>query len=117
MRISDWSSDVCSSDLVEVVRASVRILQALVIHDETLEQVILERGGGPATALHPARRAHPVADGQDGVEAVERDRPAHLAPAAPPTPRGFLCSSFRFQHTVGTVVFQMQANVDRKTLV
>src|SRR3546814_2717728 len=41
MRISDWSSDVCSSDLVEVGGLVVRDVRALVVPDNALSENLL----------------------------------------------------------------------------
>jgi hypothetical protein len=57
-----------------------RVLQPLVVQREALHQVLAQPLGGPAAELGAARRAHPVAHGQDGVEAVE----LHAAPHLPP---------------------------------
>ncbi len=40
---------------IEVVRPAIRVLQALVIQREALEQVFLEDCGRPAAELHAAR--------------------------------------------------------------
>src|SRR3546814_19599653 len=61
MRISDWSSDVCSSDLVEVVTRHVRQTPAPAIGREIgLFIGYAERGGvAPAEARDDVRR-HPI---------------------------------------------------------
>src|SRR3546814_17298340 len=46
MRISDWSSDVCSSDLVEGVGREV-----LVVHERERVAVLVREGGLPAREL------------------------------------------------------------------
>ena len=68
-------------------------------------------GGGPASELHPARRTHPVAHGEDGVEAVERDRALHLAGALDLNGQGFLDSCRRVQLPVLEDVLQVQGDV------
>ena len=78
--------------LVEVIRAAVRVLQPLVVHDKALDQILFQHGGGPAAKLHATRRAHAVADGENGVEVVERDRALHLAAAFNLNCQGFLDS-------------------------
>src|SRR3546814_9655642 len=51
MRISDWSSDVCSSDLVEryaqknVCRPLIELATQLLVRDEELEQAVARRQG------------------------------------------------------------------------
>lgn len=47
---------------------SAHSLQALVIHDEALDQILLEVGGGPLVELGAAWLLHPVANGHDQVE-------------------------------------------------
>src|SRR3546814_6372110 len=42
MRISDWSSDVCSSDLSSAPRESPAILEAQALHDPPLLQMLLD---------------------------------------------------------------------------
>src|SRR3546814_6387950 len=55
MRISDWSSDVCSSDLIEGVARTV---------DEPRQDIAADGVGAehefPASALHPYRRCQEV---------------------------------------------------------
>ena len=41
--------------LVEVIRATIRVLQPLVVHHEALGQVFPQDGGCPTAELHPAR--------------------------------------------------------------
>lgn len=48
--------------------SSVRSLQALVIHDEALDQILLEVGGGPLAEVGTAWLLHPVVNGHDQVE-------------------------------------------------
>ncbi|MNT21090.1 hypothetical protein D3C72_1564140 [compost metagenome] len=63
---------------VEIVPSS-SVLQAFVVHDETLDQELFQMGCGPLTELRTARRLHPVAYCQDHVQVVELDGPPHLA--------------------------------------
>src|SRR3546814_12964217 len=56
MRISDWSSDVCSSDLKRALHHLPLILQREVVHQRN-EQV--ERGIGIAALAHGANRVCP----------------------------------------------------------
>lgn len=56
--------------LVEVVPA-LRILQALVVHDEALDEVFAKVGGCPLAELCAARTLDPIADGQDHFQSVE----------------------------------------------
>lgn len=60
--------------LVEVVPPA-GLLQALVVHGEALDQVLLQVGGGPLAELGAARRAHPVAHGEDHGQAVGLEAP------------------------------------------
>ena len=55
--------------LVEVVPAA-GVLEPLVVHDEALDQILGQVGGGPLAELGAARRAHPVAHRQDHVQVV-----------------------------------------------
>src|SRR3546814_4504393 len=77
MRISDWSSDVCSSDLVEVVTRHVRQTPAPAIGREIgLFIGYAERGGvAPAEARDDVRR-HPIHHRMIGEV---RAQPAHRA--------------------------------------
>src|SRR3546814_14439282 len=60
MRISDWSSDVCSSDLAAGHTRRGRP-EALHLHHRPLQRQGRERGGDVTTAARPARPgpAHP----------------------------------------------------------
>src|SRR3546814_6927635 len=44
MRISDWSSDVCSSDLVQGFRVRILEQQCRIDPDETIERVLEQAG-------------------------------------------------------------------------
>ena len=52
--------------LIEVVRAqAAAFLEPLVVHDESLDQVLPQPLGGPAPELRPPVGPHPIADRQD----------------------------------------------------
>jgi len=97
--------------LVEVIRAAVGVLQPLVIHHETLDQVVLQDGGSPPTELHATGRAHPVAHGQNRIEVVEGDGTLHLATAFDLNCQGFLDSCRWDQLSFGKDVLQVQGDV------
>src|SRR3546814_11141692 len=63
MRISDWSSDVCSSDLKQKVKLCAALLTGIMI---------------PLISRHGFQRAHALLD-QPAVLAVGRDDPALAA--------------------------------------
>ncbi len=46
-------SDVADAikHLVKVIRASIGVLESLIVHGEAFEEVFLEHGGGPAAKL------------------------------------------------------------------
>ena len=56
-----------------------RVLEPLVVHRESLDQVLPQSLRRPAAELRAAWRANPVADGQNGIQAVMLDEPANLA--------------------------------------
>src|SRR3546814_5722419 len=69
MRISDWSSDVCSSDLALVLAwLSQRWLQRRVVHPlrQLRDQVGEQRGAGHAS------RTHELDDLRQGIAALRR---------------------------------------------
>jgi hypothetical protein len=72
-------------EFVEVVGDSRPglVLQALVIEDETLDEVLLELGRGPLAELDATRRTDPVADSQDGVQVVMSKGALYLPGAFP----------------------------------
>src|SRR3546814_17381685 len=79
MRISDWSSDVCSSDLQ--IRIGVRQIDDQADHDLVVFQVIQERAAGAVSAgdrQRPARAMHDEAEFVPGridlPEFLETDR-------------------------------------------
>src|SRR3546814_16742742 len=61
MRISDWSSDVCSSDLLETAKAALEKIGGLTVATNTA--VVNSRG--PRAKAAPAA-AEPAAGGGDG---------------------------------------------------
>src|SRR3546814_11398519 len=66
MRISDWSSDVCSSDLAPVLR---RLALAMIDHRHARPAPAAERGGGPGVQSVPAAL---VAEAQAEVGVLAR---------------------------------------------
>lgn len=97
--------------LVEMVRAAIGVFEPLVVHREAFEEVFLEDGGGPATELDAPRRAHAVADGEDGLKVVERDRPTDFAAALDLNYRGFLGSCRTDEFAVLVDVLEVQADI------
>jgi len=61
------------------VSAAARLLQPLVVESETLYQVLPEHRRRPLPELGSPVGSHPVPDRQDHVQAVDLDRPPHLA--------------------------------------
>src|SRR3546814_13534670 len=47
MRISDWSSDVCSSDLIEPLHCGLTQIDRLVAHDHIGKRAAFERSADP----------------------------------------------------------------------
>src|SRR3546814_1975619 len=78
MRISDWSSDVCSSDLAAVLD---RLGQGQYFTDQTMAALIQKRiGAGNGIGLEPAPSAVKRGEGEDAEDAelqrhAERDDP------------------------------------------
>src|SRR3546814_8965215 len=69
MRISDWSSDVCSSDLVQCAGRDLHgVPLAVAVHDATLEQV--GDGGEPDMGMRP--HVHALSGGELGRRSEER---------------------------------------------
>ena len=64
------------------------ILQPPVIHDEALDEMLRQRGRGPAAKLRAAGAAHAASDSEDGIQAVEL-APAGLRVCG--SCQGFLC--------------------------
>lgn len=59
-----------TQELVEVVEWLVRVLEPLVVHSETLDDVFGEALGGPDAKAGGNVGFHPVADGDDHVEVI-----------------------------------------------
>jgi hypothetical protein len=97
--------------LVEMVRATIRVLETFVVHDEALEQILLKDATRPPAKLHSPGRADAVADGKDGVKIVEGNRPLNLTIALGLNCQGFLDSCRRVQFLVLKYVFQVERNV------
>src|SRR3546814_16643218 len=70
MRISDWSSDVCSSDLIDDIALRLRHLRAVGRADEAVEVERLPRH--VAHELHPLHRHAGVPEEED-VETGDED--------------------------------------------
>src|SRR3546814_19975158 len=64
MRISDWSSDVCSSDLVPIRLPAIAVLAALVLSVVALGGCPQSRDAFVESAREPAARALPAYTGQ-----------------------------------------------------
>lgn len=95
--------------LVEIVRhaRSRRVLQALVVHDEALDQILLQPGGGPLAELRASRGAHPVAHGENGFQVVVFDLAGDLPCAFPANYSEFPNSCPRPQFTLGINAFEV----------
>ena len=97
--------------LLEIVEGQVRILQPLVVEEETLHDIFPQQSGGPDTEAGGHRAFYPVAHGKDGVQIVE----IHPAPdgsrAFLPNSQGFLVSCLKLQFTLCVNVLEMQADV------
>src|SRR3546814_15508940 len=63
MRISDWSSDVCSSDLADIVEKAEALDDFL---EDGLGDLILLIGKMPGQAFKKGERVHHAAAGGDG---------------------------------------------------
>src|SRR3546814_18469096 len=86
MRISDWSSDVCSSDLVRERRAGHALLFALVERTKAGDKICLNREGGKQGLAETMDRLDAEAAaagvenaGKKGAGAFLRFRPMILA--------------------------------------
>jgi hypothetical protein len=64
-----------------------RILEPLVLHRETLDQILREHRGGPLAKLHGPRGGHAVPDRQDHIQVVDLDLAPNLA--------GALCANYQ----------------------
>ena len=69
--------------LVEVVRMALarRIREPLVVHGETLHQVLCQPRRGPLPELRPSMASHAVPDGEDGGQAVVAQAARYFAGA------------------------------------
>src|SRR3546814_7463317 len=76
MRISDWSSDVCSSDLAAGAGAVAAILDRANRRAVGGETDVRTGGGEPAAARHRQRLQHPA-----HAVAISRKAAAHLGGA------------------------------------
>ena len=61
------------------VDAGIRVLEAFVIEQEALNQVFTQVFGRPAAELCASQRAYPVANCQNGVEAIVINLPGDLS--------------------------------------
>src|SRR3546814_10096812 len=68
MRISDWSSDVCSSDLIEPHVVAVAREETVRLHLDRHDRVAVAAGAGLALAPEPHLRARFDAGGQFEVD-------------------------------------------------
>src|SRR3546814_12271526 len=83
MRISDWSSDVCSSDLLERARAAVRdadqmarrYIKFAFDHFRSIRRVEAPERFVTGTAEPAPRVVRPVVPGFDGLELERIDMP------------------------------------------
>src|SRR3546814_17152920 len=72
MRISDWSSDVCSSDLPDLGQVLAVLVDALLVFDQLVQQVLLEIDAAFA------RLRHAVDHVDDQMEAVQFVQHRHV---------------------------------------
>src|SRR3546814_7005084 len=87
MRISDWSADVCSSDLLVLRRRNPRLQRAVVGQDQQALAVAVEPTGGvhagdvDIVGKRRARLRRPAIGElrQDAVRLVEQDQAGHVA--------------------------------------
>src|SRR3546814_16400985 len=74
MRISDWSSDVCSSDLLESLRSQDLEVHVLFLRAD--DSILLQR-------YSETRRRHPLAQGDIGLsEAIRIERQLQIGRAS-----------------------------------
>src|SRR5690606_31990307 len=86
--------------LVEVVDGTAVPLEPFVVQREALDQVFGQTGRGPLAELGAAVGAHPVADGEDRLQAVVIHVAAHAAGTLPLNYSELPNGSFRFDLTV-----------------
>src|SRR3546814_16161454 len=67
MRISDWSSDVCSSDLPKARRSQAGIIEEKAMNGKRMGQMMLVAAGFAAGAATPAAMVMADAGAQVGV--------------------------------------------------
>src|SRR3546814_14941545 len=77
MRISDWSSDVCSSDLTPEFTGAMRVLAGL-LEARTGKQLAINRIWRIETALKPLLRANGMATLEDLVSQLLAMHDRHL---------------------------------------
>src|SRR3546814_14796530 len=76
MRISDWSSDVCSSDLHESLPRPDRSPDCLLVTEEILERSLRQRHEEPDLKEKEQSERHRQADNRDQVPG-KAAKPAH----------------------------------------
>ncbi len=84
-----------------------RVLEPLVVHRESLDQVLPQPLRRPAAELRTARRAYSVADGQNCIQAVMLDQAANLAVSLTANYPEFPDSCLRVQLTFLQDVLEM----------
>src|SRR3546814_5416225 len=72
MRISDWSSDVCSSDLIDSLVERVHALDVEADTEPVRGSGILDIGGGADEAIFVAMAGNPPAKRREHVEMIDR---------------------------------------------
>src|SRR3546814_14246559 len=95
MRISDWSSDVCSSDLVPAVEAQVRVLALLArIFEKTVAALADDQPAIEPTHADKVRRLAPrevdgaLVDRHQAREVLRLEDRPELVPLRRPVPIG-----------------------------
>src|SRR3546814_4520219 len=84
MRISDWSSDVCSSDLIDQALVGCGERRALddQPHRRRRQRALANSVGHRGRARRPRRHAFPIDPGMIG-QILDRERPARFAGFGP----------------------------------
>ena len=96
--------------LVEVILlAQARwVLEPLVVHGETFDQVFVQAPDGPLAELCAPVAAHAEADGKDGVQVVVLDLPRHfpfaLGSNYPEFPDSWLATQFSLVENIYQVL-------------
>ena len=98
-------------ELFEVIEGDIRVLQALVIEHEALDDELAKALGGPDPELRGDPRLDPVADGDDRVEVVEIERALHIPLALAANRQEFLVSCLGVQLAFLVDVLKMKAYV------